>query len=162
MKKPKPDPLTFSELRCAAVDLLSRRDHSRLELQRKLRPKAASAEDLETLLDELAERRWQSDERFAEAYVNSRSQRGQGPLRMKHELRNKGVADTEISAAMEESDSDWYQSAINVAEKKFGQTPDLSDLKLKARVYSFLAYRGFTGDQISYVLDRLGSFSADD
>ena len=159
MKKPKPDPLTFSELRCAAVDLLSRRDHSRLELQRKLRPKAASAEDLDNLLNELAERRWQSDERFAESFVNSRVHRGHGPLRMQHELRSKGVGAAEIHSAMEENEADWYAQAIAVAEKKFGPSPDLSDQKQKARIYRFLAYRGFTGSQISHVLDHWHSVS---
>jgi len=162
MPKQKPEPLTYSELRCAAVDLLSRRDHSRLELQRKLLPKASSTEELETLLNELAERHWQSDERFAEAFVNSRVQRGHGPLRMQQELRTKGVNAEDISAAMDQADSDWHQSAISVAVKKFGRCPDLSDLKLKARVYRFLAYRGFNGSQINHVLDHLGSVIADD
>lgn len=156
MKKLKPEPLTFSELRRAAVDLLSRRDHSRLELQRKLRPKAASDDDLETLLDELAGRHWQSDERFAEAYINSRIQRGQGPLRLRHALREKGVAEAEIRAAMDEQDTDWKVRALDAAGRKFGQGTDLSDPRQKARLYRFLAYRGFSGEQISYVIDRIG------
>ncbi|MBI3145525.1 MAG: recombinase RecX, partial [Pseudogulbenkiania sp.] len=53
-------------LKARAVDLLSRREHSRRELERRLAPFADSAEQLAALLDELAERGWQSDNRFAE------------------------------------------------------------------------------------------------
>lgn len=157
MKKPKPEPLTLPELRRAAVDLLSRRDHSRTELQRKLRPKAASADDLETLLDELAERRWQSDERFAEAYLNSRIQRGQGPMRLRYALREKGVNDRNIQQAMEGQETDWFALALETARRKFGDSPDLRDQKQKARLYRFLTYRGFSSDQIAFVIDNIGN-----
>ncbi len=83
MKKPKPDPLDRAALMHSAVDLLSRRDYSRQELWRKLSPKAASADDLESVLNNLAERNWQSDERFAAMYLRARSTRGVDALRLK-------------------------------------------------------------------------------
>ena len=152
MKNSKPDPLTLPELRRAAVDLLSRRDHSRTELARKLGPKAASADDLNSLLDELAERRWQSDERFAGSFVNSRIQRGHGPVRMKHELRGKGVTDDDIRTAMSEQDTDWKQQALDTAVRRLGRNKSLSEPKEEAKLCRFLAYRGFTVDQIQYAI----------
>lgn len=155
MKKLKPEPLTLPELRRAAVDLLSRRDHSRTELQRKLQAKAASADDLNTLLDELVERRWQSDERFAEAFVDSRVQRGHGPLRMQQELRGKGVAADDIRQAMDEQTTDWQQQALDTALRRLGRNKTLHDVKDEAKLCRFLAYRGFTTDQIRYAIQQI-------
>lgn len=157
MKKQKPDPLTLPELRRAAVDLLSRRDHSRQELHRKLLPKAASVDELNQLLDELAERRWQSDSRFAETFVNSRINRGHGPVRVKHDLRSKGVASDDIHDAFADQDTDWNEKALDVARRKFGLHADLSDMKLKAKVARFLAYRGFTTGQIQFAMARIST-----
>lgn len=155
MKNSKPDPLTLPELRRAAVDLLARRDHSRAELERKLGPKAASADDLNSLLDELAQRHWQSDERFAGAFVNSRTLRGHGPVRMRQELRGKGVADDDIRTAMDDQNTDWKQQALDAAVRRLGRNKSLSDPKDEAKLYRFLAYRGFTTDQIQYAVQRI-------
>ncbi|WP_430461421.1 regulatory protein RecX [Thalassolituus sp. LLYu03] len=157
MKNSKPDLLSLPELRRAAVDLLSRRDHSRTELFRKLSVKAASAEELNSLLDELAERRWQSDERFAESFVNSRTQRGQGPVRMRQELRGKGVADSDIRQVMDEQETDWRLQALETARRRLGSHYSLSDPKELAKLHRFLAYRGFTSDQIQYAVRCLKS-----
>ena len=81
-------------LRARALDILSRREISRVELKRKLAPHAESEEELERVLAEFAERNWQSDERFVEAFVHSKSNR-YGSLRLKQSLAAKGIdADT--------------------------------------------------------------------
>src|SRR5690606_41061552 len=131
MKKPKPEPLDRAGLRQAVIDLLSRRDYSRLELQRKLQPKAGSADDLTAVLDDMAERRCQSDERFTDAFLHSRSDR-YGPLRLTQELQQKGIADARIAVAA--LDTDWQERAAQLALRKFSGA-DLSDIKQKARIY---------------------------
>ena len=60
-------------LRARAMDILSRQEISRVGLKRKLAPYAESEEELENVLDEFAERNWQSDQRYAEAYIHSKS-----------------------------------------------------------------------------------------
>ncbi|MDQ4427334.1 regulatory protein RecX [Thalassolituus sp.] len=154
MKKPKPEPLDQSGLKHAAVDLLSRRDYSRRELWRKLSPKAASADDLECVLDELAERQWQSDERFASMFVRSRASRGVGPVRLKQELREKGVDGETACSAFETSEENWHEKALEVARRKARSIGhDNPDFKLK--LWRFLSYRGFSSDQISSAIDTL-------
>ena len=69
-------------LRTRAMEILSRREISRAELKRKLAPHADSEEEIEKVLAEFAERQWQSDARYAEAYVHSKS-RQHGALRLK-------------------------------------------------------------------------------
>lgn len=88
MREPK-------SLRARAMDILSRREVSRLELQRKLAPYAEDEDELNQVLAEFAERNWQSDERFTEAFVNSKS-RKHGALRLKQALAAKGI-DSEMA-----------------------------------------------------------------
>src|SRR3546814_16596405 len=64
-----------SSLKARAVGFLSRREHSRLELERKLAPYAADAAELERVLDQLEREQWLSNQRFAQALVNRRAQR---------------------------------------------------------------------------------------
>lgn len=161
MTKSKPDPfstegLSRKELFSAAVDLLSRRDYSRRELWRKLSPKAASAEDLESVLSELSERHWQSDERFGASYLRSRSSRGVGPVRLRQELQQKGLDSELTSELMETCPNDWFETAFAAARKKRSTLAD-DDPKLSEKLYRFLAYRGFTGDVIRKVIEQFGT-----
>lgn len=72
------------------MDILSRQEVSRIGLKRKLAPHAESEEELENVLNEFAERNWQSDLRYAEAYIRSKS-RKHGSLRLKQALAQQGI-----------------------------------------------------------------------
>ena len=60
-------------LRSRALDLLSRREMSQAELRRKLAPYAEDPAEIDALLQEFADRNWQSDRRYAESYVYSKA-----------------------------------------------------------------------------------------
>lgn len=135
-------------LRTRALDILSRQETSRAELKRKLAPHAESEEELEQLLNELAERHWQSDERFAETYVHSKS-RQHGRLRLQQALQAKGVSEDTVRSFLPDRDSE-LQTAMAVLRKKF-KTP-AADLKEKQKQARFLAYRGFDTDIIQTAL----------
>ena len=62
-------------LRARALDLLSRGEYSRLQLAQKLAKHSEDEAEISALLDDLAERGWQSDERYAEVLIHSKSQR---------------------------------------------------------------------------------------
>lgn len=154
MQQKKPDFLDKNELRRAMVDLLSRRDYSRLELFRKLKARCEDVDVLEQLLDDFQQRNWQSDQRFAESFLNSRYQRGLGPMRLKQEMRDKGLANDVIQLALESLEVDWYQLAFDVAQKKANSLKE-SDPNKKQKLFRFLAYRGFNSDQIAYAMDEM-------
>ncbi len=138
-------------LRERAVDLLSRREHSRQELKRKLAMHAESEEELDALLDDLAERRWQSDERFAEAFADSRGTR-YGTLRLKQEMRQRGIDNDTISNQL--AGRDDLALAISLWQRKFGSLP--ATPQEKARQMRFLAARGIGMDIIRKVLAGAG------
>lgn len=137
-------------LRERALRLLARREHARVELSRKLAPHAESAEQLATLLDDLAARHLLSDERYVEMRLNARSARF-GNARLAHELRTQGVAEDLVREALAGSE-DEQSRARQVWLRKFGSQPAAVDAAEVARQMRFLASRGFSGETIRRVL----------
>ncbi|EOG0099294.1 recombination regulator RecX [Neisseria gonorrhoeae] len=135
-------------LRARAMDILSRQEVSRIGLKRKLAPHAESEEELENVLNEFAERNWQSDLRYAEAYIRSKS-RKHGSLRLKQALAQQGI-DEETSRNLLPDRSSEKQAAIAVLSKKFKHPA--ADLKEKQKQARFLAYRGFDADTVQTAL----------
>jgi len=142
-----------SELRRLAVDLLARREHSRLEIFRKLSLRIRSHDQLNAVLDDLAERGWQSDQRYAALFVRSKVSRGIGALRLKQELKQKGVAGSLAQEALMSAEVDWFELALSVARKKYASVS--AHDKWREKLYRFLMYRGFDGEQIEYALSVL-------
>jgi len=126
------------------MDLLARREHSRTELSRKLRQRGAPSDMAESELDKLEEDGLLSDERFCEAYVHARSQRGYGPVRLREELRQRGVADALIGATLGDPAYDWNELARQAFAKRFpeGCAHEMSE---RAKQQRFMQYRGFAG-----------------
>lgn len=137
-------------LRARALDILSRREISRAELKRKLAPYAESEEEIERVLAEFAERNWQSDERFTEAFVHSKSHR-YGSLRLKQSLAAKGIDADTAREFLPDADNE-LQTAIAVLRKKF-KSP-AKDLKDKQKQMRFLMYRGFSADTVQSALKQ--------
>ena len=140
-------------IRQRAIKLLASREHSRLQLQRKLGERGFDADEVEVVLSQLAAEGLQSDERFSEAFVRSRIDRGHGPIRIAAELREHGVDEALISEYLDFSDPLWQQRLEEVRSRRFGGTlPD--DYQTRAKQARFLQYRGFTSDQIRRMLNQ--------
>lgn len=135
---------TVDALRGRALALLTRREHSRVEIERKLLDQGGAAPLVAQVLDELAERRLQSDERFAEVFVRSRAQKGQGPRTIAADLRGRGLDGEQVSAALEASGHDWTRRAGEVRQARFGRELP-TEPRERARQMRFLQYRGFSG-----------------
>lgn len=140
-------------IRVAAMDLLARREHTLQELRRKLARRFPDEQLVELELLRLGEDNLQSDQRFAQSFVRQRAARGKGPLRLRQEMRERGVSDTDIQHAMESTEVDWYALAAEVLLKKFGDTRSM-DLKTKARCFRFMQYRGFSSDHYLKLVGR--------
>ncbi|MEG2034627.1 MAG: recombination regulator RecX, partial [Janthinobacterium sp.] len=56
-------------LKGRALRFLSMREHSRMELRRKLQRHAQEGDDVEALLDSLEQANWLSQERFSESLI---------------------------------------------------------------------------------------------
>lgn len=140
-----------STAKATAVRLLSRRDHSVFELRRKLNQREFSQDEIDTALDDLVKRDYLSDERFTEAYIHIRKQKGFGPLRIATELNERGVDENVYYAYLHSSDDDWNESLEKTYQTKYRGKP-VSDFREKAKRIRFLQYRGFALDKIHKVI----------
>jgi regulatory protein len=145
------DDWTVASVEAAAVRLLAGREHSRAELLRKLGERGAPAELAAEVLESLAARGLQSDERYAESLITSRIGRGQGPVRIRRELAERGVSAALIHAALEAIDADWSRLAGETRRKRFGDAPPEA-WNDRVRQSRFLEYRGFNSEQIRWAL----------
>ena len=145
------DAVNPADIRFAAMNLLARREHSLRELREKLLRRFATGDLVEQALQRLVDENLQSDERYAQSYLRQRCSRGYGPLRIRQEMRERGVSDTLIKLALEVENPDWMALAAQAYYKKFGQGKIL-DLKEKSRRVRFLQYRGFTSEDFQHLL----------
>ena len=136
------------DLRAQALRLLSRREHSRAGLAKKLAAHAETEEQLAALLDTLEAQHLLSDQRYASQRVQARAGRV-GNARLRHELQAGGVDDEAVTAALAES-GDEGERCRAVWQKKFGALP--TDAETRARQMRFLQYRGFSAEAIRRVL----------
>ena len=136
-------------LRSRALGLLARREHSRVELQRKLCPHTQDAQELIDLLDDFTRRGWLSDARFAEALVHDKQAKF-GTSRLAYELRERGVEDSVIREQMVTLKDSELDRARQVWQSKFGVLPE--DAKARAKQMRFLQSRGFSFEVIGKVM----------
>ena len=134
--------LATREARAHATRLLARREHSRQELRAKLAARGHEAHAIDAALAELASRGLQSDARFVEGFVRSALARGQGELKIRAALRQRGIDDGLASPHLALDDAQWSERAAKALRKRFGAAPP-SDCAERARQARFLAGRGF-------------------
>ena len=129
---------------------MASREHSRTELARKLNAKGFDPALVADVILELGEQNLQSDTRYAESYVQSRAGRGDGPVKIGYQLKQRGVNPETISTVLAAFESEWQEGAAAARVKRFGtQLP--SDFREKARQTRFLQRRGFSTEQIRAV-----------
>jgi regulatory protein len=141
-----------AEIREAALRVLALREHSRLELVRKLTRKGWSEPVVEQVVDELAEANLQSDERYAESYVRQRAGKAYGPVRIRAELAERGIGQAQAARALAAESPDWFAIAADWYEKRFGSEPP-ADLKEKSRRQQAMARRGFAHEHIRELME---------
>ena len=122
------EPFDARAARAAALDALARRDHAAEDLRRKL-------------LD---------DRRYTENFVAYHAARGQGPKRVRAELRRRGLEGIQVEECLD-AFPDWILHLRRAQQKKFGAVPPITPAD-KVRRVRFLGYRGFTSAQIRTAL----------
>jgi regulatory protein len=138
----------------AAVALLARRDYSTQDIDRKLTQRGYSRAAVTQAIAELAESKLLNDGRFSENLVTFRARRGQGPVRIRQELKRSGLDKDTIDAAIDggEDSPDFVKLARAARARKFGDVIP-KDWKERSRQARFLQYRGFSNDHIRAVME---------
>ncbi|HEU4622020.1 MAG TPA: recombination regulator RecX [Burkholderiaceae bacterium] len=136
-------------LKGRALAYLARREHSRLELERKLAPHAESPEQLERVLDELEHAKLLSAERFAQSLVYRRADRF-GTARIRAELKQHQLAPDVVSAQTQNLQATELERAREVWQRRFGHIA--ASPAERAKQMRFLAARGFSAEAIRHAV----------
>lgn len=146
--------LTEAEVRDIAVRYLSRREYAIEELRHKLLQRCAESGITDKVVSDLAGENLVSDRRFAEMYVRMRVRRLFGPLKIRGELRSRGITDQLIAELMPAEQEVWFATATQWASKRNQGELDYAG---RAKIYRSLMNRGFTNEQANVALDSLKS-----
>ena len=140
-----------NELRQQAIRLLARREHTRVELARKLAG-LGTREEIDVVLTELESSHMQSDSRTAEAWLRGNAAR-LGASSLRHTLKSRGLAPELIEEQIAQADlPDEMERARAVWARKFSAAP--SNAKEWARQARFLQSRGFASDVVRRLLNQ--------
>lgn len=139
------------EVRKKAMDYLARREYGRDELVSKLSAAGFDPDLASVAVERLTAEGLQSDRRYAESFVQSRINQGKGPVRIRRELRERGLGAIDIEDALLAAGQDWNELATAVRERKFGAAVP-GEFAEKARQMRFLQYRGFESDQVRFAM----------
>ncbi len=145
------EPRDPAEARVVAMNALARREHSASELEQKLCGAGFAGEVAAATVAALTGEGLQSDARFAESLVASYARRGKGPLRVVHDLGQRGVEAGVIDDALAAAAVDWHERARAARLRKFGAARPV-DFSARAKQMRFLRYRGFSQEQIAAAL----------
>jgi regulatory protein len=140
-------------LKGRALRLLGGREHSRAELERKLRKHEEEPGQLARVLDELQAKDFISEQRVVDSVLHRRAPR-LGAGRLRQELQAKGIDGELVSQALQQLRGTELARARDVWQRKFGQPPQ--DAAERGKQARFLAARGFGGEVIHRVLGGAG------
>jgi len=134
--------------------MLARREHSQHELKQKLLLRFKdNPNEIDTMTTQLVLDNYQSDQRFCDAFIRYRQQKGYGKIRILAELRQKGVDSELMSQSFNDADIDWFELALKLKINKFGEQV-CKEFAIKSKQYRYLQYRGFSSDQINYAIQE--------
>jgi regulatory protein len=137
-------------LKGRALRLLSGREHSRHELERKLATHEAEPGEMQRALDELEAKGFIDEQRVVDSVVHRRSGR-LGAGRIRQELQAKGLDAERVAVAVASLNATEFERARDVWRRRFGVLP--ADAPQRAKQARFLAARGFGGEVIRRVLN---------
>lgn len=145
--------ISLTQLRDTALNILSRREHSKHELKQKLYKKYPEEQaHIEALLEQLETENMQSDHRFAASFLRNRLIKRHGKNRIIREMKQKGIPQESIDYAFQsEPEIDWFELAKELKLAKFGSNI-ATDYKEKAKQLRYLQYRGFNFDEMNYAI----------
>lgn len=142
-RKPRP-PRPAATAMQRALSLLTRREHSRSELTRKLVARGVDADEVAAAVEKLALAGWQDERRFADSLVRARASAGYGPLHIRAALGTHGIPGDLCQAALDSFEGDWLELAGDLARRRFGRLKDPRSRERKA--CDHLIRRGFPAE----------------
>ncbi len=148
-------------VRISAMNILAGREHSIIELRQKLKKKFSKNDDIvhldeliEIVLQQLLDDNLLNEARFTECFIRSRINKGSGPVRIRHELMERGISSELTNDYLDDSYDFWQQHIEAVRNKRFGiKLPE--DYKEQTKQSRFLYQRGFSSEFIRRLFNEV-------
>ena len=141
----------FAAARAFAMRSLARRESAESELANRLHQQGFNEDVACAVVDYCRGYNWVNDERYGAMAVRSGAAKGHGPIKIRFELRRKGLDDGQIETAFEQPELDWFELALALLERR-ARVSDLGDFKLRMKWLKYLLGRGFNQDQARYAI----------
>jgi regulatory protein len=160
VRRRKPDPAAEAAsddpqaARLAALKMLNRRDYGVRELCERLVARGFERTNARAAVEQLVSEKLVDDVRYAEHFVAYHANRGQGPVRIAHRLREAGVDGEEITAAVDAGDIDWRRRCAETRRKRFGEKLPATWAE-RGRQARFLSQRGYSAEQIRAAVGKV-------
>lgn len=141
-----------------AAALCSRAEHAEAEMTRKLRQWGAEPEVAARVVEWLVDNGFINNERYARAFVYDKSRFDMwGRVKIRHSLRQNGIAQAIVDVAMTEIDEAEYVANINtlMKAKRRSMPADADPYKAKAALMRYGASRGYEPAMVLAAIGRL-------
>jgi len=151
MRKSETEEKDYRKALNAALRLLTRRDHSKYELARKLKQRGIQPEVVDQVILACEQFDYINDERTAPLFIGQQARKGYGIKHIRHELKMRGLGGKHIPEILAESmaEYDEREGAARIVQKHAKRFERESDpQKRKEKVYRFLYARGFSKEVI--------------
>lgn len=149
------DTKEYRRLWSKAIAALARREHSAFELSVRLHSYTEEPAVVAALMANLIRDDYLNDRRFCEMLCRWRFNKGIGPLRLRHELKQHQIAAALIEAGLAQYDTRWLERLIELRNRKYGSAKP-ADYKEWSRQARFLQQRGFNAELIHLAIDSAG------
>ncbi|MDH5518803.1 MAG: recombination regulator RecX [Gammaproteobacteria bacterium] len=150
-KKQKPDKTAYAN----AIRLLAMREHSELQLYKKLQQREFDETEIGEAIERLKSENYLSDSRFAEAYLRTRKNKLYGPVKIRLELEERGVSGGIIATVMEQDCDqlahDWFAVMQQAYDRKYAER-EADDYSEKIKRCRYLQSRGFESSHITELI----------
>lgn len=144
----------FNLARASAMRSLARKENSSAELAKRLTQQGFSAEVVVSVIDYCIAHHWLDDDRYGAMMVRAGANKGHGPLRIRFDLRKKGLSDSQISHALDQSEFDWFAQAMQLLARRVDAS-QLQEFKMRMKWLKFLLSRGFSQDEARFAIMQL-------
>lgn len=142
--------------------LCARSERCRWELAVKLKTWGIGQIEAEKILDDLEDKRFFSDERYANAYVNDKYRfAGHGRLRIAIALSSKRIDRGIINAALDAIDEELYEGTLNRLMASRAGRYDLLTFEGRTKLYRFGMSRGYESSIVGKIVKNLAKESRD-
>jgi len=144
------------DLKTTALNMLGRREHTRVQLRRKLLQRKYEPADVDRVLDELTAAGFLDDARAAKTFARHASHiKGHGRNRIARELSAKGVAPDVVASTLDaQIDPAEEAERLQAALARRARGKDLTDRREASKVWQALVRQGFSADAVSKALRK--------